>query len=143
HTEMKATDLYAKQRGATGDIVYLKLVLSMPREKLRERIAERTRELFENGWVEEVERLIKSGVSERAPGMLSLGYSDIGAGVTSGEDPEDALSRVILITRQYAKRQETFFRSEKDAVWIDMTDAGAAGRVRDLVDDFLRAPAPH
>src|SRR5262249_31366018 len=130
------------QRGAAGDIVYLKLVLSMPREKLRERIAERTRELFEKGWVKEVERLIKSGVNERAPGMVSLGYLDIAAAISNGEDPEDALSRVILITRQYAKRQETFFRSEKDAAWIDMTHAGAAARVRELVKEFLRAQGP-
>jgi tRNA dimethylallyltransferase len=142
HTSTPATELYARQAQANADIIYLKLVLSMPRAELRERIAERTRELFEAGWVEEVERLIKAGVSDKTPGMLSLGYSDIAAAIANREDPRDALSRVILITRQYAKRQETFFRSEKDAVWIDMTDADATSRARGLVEEFLRATGP-
>ena len=143
HTETKATDLYAKQRGANNDIVYLKLVLSMPREKLRERIAERTRELFEQGWPQEVARLMKAGVDPRAPGMLSLGYADIAAAISNREDPAEALETVITITRQYAKRQETFFRSEKDAVWIDMTHADATAQAHSLVEAFLGAPKPH
>ena len=143
HTETKATDLYAKQRGANNDIVYLKLVLSMPREKLRERIAERTRELFEQGWPQEVARLMKAGVDPRAPGMLSLGYADIAAAISNREDPAEALETVITITRQYAKRQETFFRSEKDAVWIDMTRADATAQAHSLVEAFLGAPKPH
>jgi len=143
HTETKATDLYAKQRGANNDIVYLKLVLSMPREKLRERIAQRTRELFEQGWPQEVARLMKAGVDPRAPGMLSLGYADIAAAISNREDPAEALETVITITRQYAKRQETFFRSEKDAVWIDMTHADATAQAHSLVEAFLGAPKPH
>jgi tRNA dimethylallyltransferase len=121
----------------------LKLVLSMPRDVLRERIAERTRELFAAGWVQEVERLLKAGTSDKAPAMLSIGYADIAAAIVNREDPEDALSRVIVITRQYAKRQETFFRSEKDAVWIDMSHTGATEQARGLVNDFLRPAPPH
>jgi tRNA dimethylallyltransferase len=143
HTSTPATELYARQRKAQDDFVYLKLVLSMPREILRERIAARTRELFDAGWVQEVERLLKAGTNDKAPGMLSIGYSDIADALANREDPQDALSRVVLITRQYAKRQETFFRSEKDAVWIDMAHADAVERVRALVAEFLRPAQPH
>lgn len=141
HTATPATELYAQQKKAAGDVVYLKLVLSMPREILRERIAARTRELFDAGWVEEVSALVASGVSPNAPGMKSLGYADIADALVQREDPQEVFDRVVTVTRQYGKRQETFFRSEKDAVWLDMTHADAAERARTLVGAFLRPPA--
>jgi tRNA dimethylallyltransferase len=142
HTAMPATELYAQQKEAAGDVAYLKLVLSMPREILRERVAVRTRELFAAGWVEEVSALVASGVSPNAPGMKSLGYADIADAIVEREDPQEVFDRVVTITRQYAKRQETFFRSEKDAVWLDMTHADAAERARGLVGAFLRPARP-
>jgi tRNA dimethylallyltransferase len=142
HTATPASELYARQGKAASDIAYLKLVLSMPRETLRERIVERTRELFDGGWVDEVSALVKDGVSPNAPGMKSLGYADIADALVQREDPQEVFDRVVTVTRQYAKRQETFFRSEKDAVWIDMTHADAAERARALVSAFLRPPRP-
>ncbi len=140
HTDTPATELYARQGRAADNVAYLKLVLSMPREVLRERIAERTRELFDSGWVEEVRALVAHGVSPDTPGMKSLGYADLADALVQREDPLETFDRVVTITRQYAKRQETFFRSEKDAVWLDMTHADAAERARALVGQFL-APA--
>ncbi|HET6462226.1 MAG TPA: tRNA (adenosine(37)-N6)-dimethylallyltransferase MiaA, partial [Candidatus Krumholzibacteria bacterium] len=142
HTATPATELYARQKKAPGDIAYLKLVLSMPREVLRERIAERTRELFDAGWVEEVKALVAGGVSPNAPGMKSLGYADLADALVQREDPAEVFDRVVTITRQYGKRQETFFRSEKDAVWLDMTHADAAERARALVGAFVRPARP-
>lgn len=142
YTATPATELYARQGKAAGDIAYLKVVLSMPREILRERIAARTRELFDAGWVKEVSALVAGGVSPNAPGMKSLGYADIADALVQREDPGEVFDRVVTITRQYAKRQETFFRSEKDAVWLDMTHADAAERARALVSAFLRPARP-
>lgn len=143
HTSTSATELYSRQGKAPDDLSYLKLVLSMPREILRERIAQRTRELFDAGWVKEVSALVAGGVSPNAPGMKSLGYGDIADALAHKEDPNEVFDRVVTMTRQYAKRQETFFRSEKDAVWIDMTHADATARARALVEEFLRERAPH
>lgn len=142
HTATPATELYARQKKAGGDVAYLKLVLSMPREILRERVAARTRELFDAGWVQEVSALVANGVSPDAPGMKSLGYADLADALVQREDPQEVFDRVVTITRQYAKRQETFFRSERDAVWLDMTHADAAERARALVDAFLRPARP-
>jgi len=142
YTSTPASDLYARQKKAADDIQYLKLVLSMPREILRERIAERTRELFDAGWVAEVSALVAGGVSPDAPAMKSLGYADIADALGQREDPAEVFDRVVTLTRQYAKRQETFFRSEKDAVWLDMTHTDAPERARELVGAFLRSPRP-
>jgi len=142
YTGTSVSDLYAQPRTGAGDIVYLKLVLSMPREKLRERIAERTRELFDAGWIDEVRALLARGTPLEAPGMQSLGYGQIAAALTNGRNPLDCLEEVTTATRQYAKRQETFFRSEKDALWLDVSLAGAEERAHALVGAFLRGDAP-
>jgi tRNA dimethylallyltransferase len=142
HTGEPVSELYARQEGAASDIVYLKIVLTMPREALRARIAERTRELFDAGWGEEVQALLAAGVSPEAPGMRSLGYGEIAAAIAHGDDPRMCLPHVTTLTQQYAKRQETFFRSEKDAVWIDVTGPGAEEQVCGLVEGFLHGNAP-
>ena len=141
YTGTPVSDLYAQPRSAAGDIVFLKLVLSMPREKLRERIAERTRELFEAGWVDEVRELLARGTPLDAPGMQSLGYGPIAAALSAGRNPLECLEEVITATRQYAKRQETFFRSEKDALWLDVSVAGGYERAHSLVGAFVRGDA--
>ena len=98
-----------------------KWVLTAPREGLRRRIARRTREMYEAGWINEVRQLLDGGLSLEAPAMNSLGYGEIARSIQAGDDPYSTLDQVITITCQYAKRQETFFRSEKDAVWFDVS----------------------
>jgi tRNA dimethylallyltransferase len=79
--------------------------------------------MYENGWVEEVRSLVKRGIGLDAPAMGSLGYTEIARAILRGDDPEATVDEVISLTRKYAKRQETFFRSEPDAHWIDVSDA--------------------
>ena len=143
YTGAPVSDLYAQPKaGPGGDVTYLKLVLSMPRDVLRERVAARTRELFAAGWIDEVRGLLKRGTALDAPAMQSLGYGTIAAALTNGNDPAACLEEVVTLTRQYAKRQETFFRTEKDAVWIDVTQPGALERAQALAGAFLRGDAP-
>lgn len=118
---------------------YLKLVLTMPRAGLRAHIEARTRALFAAGWPAEVERLLARGVPRDAPAMQSLGYAELAAAVAAGEDPALRLDEVITKTRRYAKRQETFFRSERDAVWIDVAGGDAMRQAYNLVAAFLAA----
>ncbi|HXV13993.1 MAG TPA: tRNA (adenosine(37)-N6)-dimethylallyltransferase MiaA [Candidatus Krumholzibacteria bacterium] len=140
YTGVRPSELYARQREAGDDVAYLKLVLSMPRERLRQRIAERTRALFAAGWPAEVERLLASGVSSEAPAMNGLGYRAIARAVDAGVDPASCLDDVVQETQQYAKRQETFFRSEKDAVWVDVSEAGWEAGVEARVGAFVGLP---
>ncbi len=137
YTGVAASELYARHAERASDIEYLKLVLSLPRERLRERIAERTQALFEAGWPEEVERLLAAGVEQDTPAMRSLGYGTIAAGLRGGKIPT-SIGDVVQETQQYAKRQETFFRSERDAVWIDVTEEAWESRARERVSAFLR-----
>jgi tRNA dimethylallyltransferase len=140
YTGVSASDLYRRSSGTADGapgVVYLKIVLTMPRELLRERVAQRTRELFEAGWPGEVARLLARGVPVDAPAMRSLGYAELAAALGAGEPPESRFERIVTATRQYAKRQETFFRSEPDAVWIDVAAPGAKREVLRLAAAFL------
>ncbi len=140
-TGRPASEALQRARPSPDGPVYLKLVLTMPRERLRARIAERTRALFDAGWPAEVARLLEKGVRADAPAMQSLGYAEMAAALSRGEAPAACVEAVITRTRQYAKRQETFFRSEEDAVWLDVTRGESARRARGLVTAFLAARA--
>ncbi|MBI4721270.1 MAG: tRNA (adenosine(37)-N6)-dimethylallyltransferase MiaA [Chitinivibrionia bacterium] len=106
------------------EIDAIKLVLGMPRVDLRGRIARRTREMFGAGWIEEVRSLLAAGYNSLSPGLNSLGYKQISLALESGRNPCDDMDAIITLTRQYAKRQETFFRREEDALWLDVTGEG-------------------
>jgi tRNA dimethylallyltransferase len=127
-----------RQSGSGGPTIEsLNIVLTMPRETLRERIAERTRGMFEAGWPDEVRALLKAGYTAGSPGLQSLGYAEIARAVEKGTDPADAVDAVITRTHQYAKRQETWFRRESDATWLDVTRADCFGAAAGFVARFL------
>jgi tRNA dimethylallyltransferase len=116
----------------------LRIVLTLPRSALRERIAQRTGEMFREGWVEEVVTLLGSGCAPEAPAMNSLGYRSIAEAVLAGTDPLAMIDPVTRLTQQYAKRQETFFRSIPGAHWVDIGERDAADKLRGLVASWGR-----
>lgn len=78
---------------------------------LHDRIATRTCRMLADGWAEEV-RALMDIVPETAPAWNASGYRTIRAMVQGALSIEDAEKRVIIETRQYAKRQRTWFRHQ-------------------------------
>ncbi len=115
----------------------LNIVLTMPRAILRDAIARRTRGMYKDGWCGEVRAILDGGVGLDAPAMNGLGYNLIGRAILEGDDPEDTVDRVITLTQQYAKRQETFFRSVPNGVWVDVAAENPIDRVKPLVRRHL------
>ncbi len=98
----------------------LMLGLRWPRETIVERINARTRELLENGWIEEVEGLIDRGYTATDPAMKSHGYKEIMAWLASEDRNVEELSEMIARkTRAYAKRQMTWWGDDDRIHWID------------------------
>jgi tRNA dimethylallyltransferase len=92
--------------------------LVMDRDHLGERISERVDRMWELGFVEEVEKLIKDGITTGRTAQLALGYSQLIAmknGIWSEEEAKEDTKRA---TRQYARRQETWFSRDERITWI-------------------------
>lgn len=111
-------------------------VISPAREELHRRINVRTASMTGAGWIGEVRELLASGVPEDAPPFEAIGYRQMLEHVTGRAFPErDELeAEIALRTRQYAKQQLTWWRSEADVRWIDPQVVPEA----ELVESALR-----
>lgn len=104
--------------------------LGRPREALHARIQARFEAMLP-AWREEVASLKASGLSREAPGLAVIGYHELW---DAPEAPLDghAAGRIVAATRQYAKRQETWLRTQLPSRWIDAsvgTAAEVAGQI--------------
>ena len=88
-----------------------RLVLNPPREVLRQRIADRFEAMLGQGAVEEVEALLKRGLDPSLPIMKAIGVPEISDWLAGRLSREAMVERAVTATRQYAKRQRTWFRS--------------------------------
>jgi tRNA dimethylallyltransferase len=103
----------------TGAVRPWYIHLTLPREALHRRLGARVDRMLRRGLVSEVERLLARGLRPDAPGLDGVGYREVVA-MLQGRLPDVALRDAILVaTRRYAKRQETWFRNQlrtRDAV---------------------------
>ncbi|MHB1604914.1 MAG: tRNA (adenosine(37)-N6)-dimethylallyltransferase MiaA [Leptospirales bacterium] len=115
---MPASHLYETQRKNAG-ISYGKLIgLDPGRKILYGRIDQRAQEMLENGWDIEVRRLLSEGLSPASYGFRSLGYKEILQYVQGETGKTTALEVIQQKTRQFAKRQMTWFRHMAPIEWI-------------------------
>jgi len=96
----------------------LKVGLMPSREILYERIDARTEAMIESGWLAEVCGLLEAGIAENAKIFDFIGYREM-LGVLRGDlTIEKARTAIQLATRQYGKRQMTWFRKDKSIRWF-------------------------
>jgi tRNA dimethylallyltransferase len=96
----------------------LKIGLMPPREKLYQRIHDRTASMLERGWMQEVQDLFKSGLSENAKPFDFIGYRELRAVLRNEVSLHQAREAIQQATRRYAKRQLTWFRKEAGVQWF-------------------------
>lgn len=94
-----------------------KIVKLPDRKLLHERINRRFGRMFEDGAVAEVEALLKLGLSPDMPAMKAIGVSQIAAMLRGEMTPDQVAEQASAATRQYAKRQMTWFRNQMDESW--------------------------
>lgn len=92
--------------------------LVMDRELLSERIDERVNKMFEQGLVAEVAHLIDSGLTQGRTAQRALGYSQVISHLQGEISLEAAIEETKRATRQYARRQETWFSRDTRIKWI-------------------------
>ena len=88
------------------------------REDMWARIDRRVDQMMAAGLVEEVEGLLSSGVPESCTAMQAIGYKEMVAALREGRAVSEAAEEIKLRSRQYAKRQLTWFRREPSVKWI-------------------------
>jgi tRNA dimethylallyltransferase len=99
----------------------LQFGLVMDRAELGERVEARVDRMWETGFVDEVDRLIDEGITKATTARRALGYAQIIA-MRSGEISEDlAIEETKRATRQYVRRQETWFSRDARINWISPT----------------------
>jgi len=96
----------------------LKIGLEPPREALYERIHRRTEAMLAAGWLDEVRSILAAGLPESAKPFDFIGYRELGAYLRGEIALEAAQAAIQQGTRQYAKRQITWFRREPDVHWL-------------------------
>ncbi|MFW6210877.1 MAG: tRNA (adenosine(37)-N6)-dimethylallyltransferase MiaA [bacterium] len=94
-------------------------VLDMNREELYLRINRRVDEMIKKGLIKEVESLINSGAEPGMNSMQAIGYKEIAECIIAGRAPESAAEEIKKATRNYAKRQITWFKRYGNAGRID------------------------
>ena len=97
-------------------------VLNDRRDRLYERIDRRVDQMLEKGLVEEVRRLAQMGYTRDMVSMQGLGYKEILAYLEGECTLEEAVYILKRDTRHFAKRQLTWFRREKDVIWVNKPD---------------------
>lgn len=91
--------------------------LNMERPQLYERINQRAEIMFDLGLVEEVQRLVLSGIKKNSPAMQGIGYKEVIAFLEGEIDLEECKRLVAMHTRNFAKRQLTWYRKMPYIKW--------------------------
>lgn len=107
------------QAGLLEGFALERFVLNPDREVLRQRIARRFELMFAEGAVEEVRALLALGLDPSLPAMKAIGVPEVAAMLRGELTEGEAIERAVIATRQYAKRQRTWFRGRMaDWEWV-------------------------
>ena len=94
-------------------------VLAWPRPQLHERINSRVERMFADGLISETQKLLERHGSLSRTAMQAVGYREVIEHLESTRDLPDTVARCKARTRQFARRQETWFRSLSECRWIN------------------------
>ncbi|MDE5950696.1 MAG: tRNA (adenosine(37)-N6)-dimethylallyltransferase MiaA, partial [Acetatifactor sp.] len=123
-TGQKISEHNEREAERTSPYRYCYFVLSDDRETLYRRIEERVDRMLEEGLVEEVRGLMDRGCHRDMVSMQGLGYKEILDFLAGEITLEEAVYRIKIGTRHFAKRQLTWFRRESDVIWLNKPDYG-------------------
>lgn len=122
-----------QQQSAAGscDISFIKVALQIkPRSVLHARIKERLEHMVENGFVDELRALrARPGLTRESPAMRAVGYRQFWNYLEGDCSLAEASERALFATRQLAKRQLTWLRSEIGVFSVDPLEANAIGTI--------------
>ena len=123
---------FKNTKSEISDFHLLKIGLKLERSLLYKKIEDRVERMFQRGMVEEAQNLLSQGMEQTAAPFQALGYKYVLKFIKKEISLEEAISLTKRETRQYAKRQMTWFRKMEGVNWFDAEDlVSLAGFIRD------------
>ena len=126
HNEIQA------QKESPYDFLYF--VLEHDREVLYDRINRRVDQMMEEGLLLEVESLVKKGYTKELISMQGIGYKEFFPYFEGQCSLEDVIYKIKLDTRHFAKRQLTWFKREKEVIWLSKKDYSEEQLYKQILD---------
>ena len=118
----------------------LEIGLNSAREHLVERLAQRVRDMWSLGLVDEVKGLVDKGIRDSKTASQAIGYSQALASIDGRLTEEEAIAETILLTQRYARRQMSWFRRDPRIHWFDYQSEDLVKEVMELVTSSLQLP---
>lgn len=134
-TGKKISEHNREQRQNDSPYNFAYFVLNDDRERIYERINVRVDLMMAQGLVEEVRALRESGCRKEMVSMQGLGYKELLSYLEGETSMEEAVYLIKRDTRHFAKRQLTWFRREKEVIWVFDHDSQ---KILNFMQDFLR-----
>ncbi len=120
--ELTGTKKSAQADSREARYPYEAFAIDYPREELYERIARRTQAMLDAGLVDEVRGLLAAGVPEDAQCMQGIGYKEVVECLKNNDLQSTMFDIILKNTRNYAKRQLTFFKKMPNLHWLKPSD---------------------
>jgi len=118
-TGKRLSDLQAEHAFKESPFKLLTFCLTDERQRLYQRINVRVEQMVRDGLVGEVEGLLNRGFSPELKSMKTIGYREIVQHLQDDLTLSEAMDRIQMESRRYAKRQLTWFRKNKTIIWLD------------------------
>jgi tRNA dimethylallyltransferase len=113
---------------------YVAIGLTRCRAELDARIAARTEAMLAEGWLTEVQDLLKRGYNRSSPPMNSLGYRDLLTYLDGQYSWPEMVQAIVKSTRQLAKRQLTWFRKLPHITWLNLSGLEETAAVAQILE---------
>lgn len=118
---IKLSEIKKKTRETIYNDKYYLFVLTVKRKELYNRVEKRVDNMIQSGLINEVKGLLNKGYNKELNSMQAIGYKEIMEFISGKIPQEQAIELIKKNTRNYVKRQETWFKRYKEAMWIDIT----------------------
>ena len=120
--DKKISEHNINERAKKSPYNYKYFVLNLERKKLYNRIEQRVDIMIKQGLLAEVKKLYELGCRKDMVSMKGIGYKEILEYIEGSISLEEASELIKKETRHFAKRQITWFKREKEAIWLDIDD---------------------
>ncbi|HLY67628.1 MAG TPA: tRNA (adenosine(37)-N6)-dimethylallyltransferase MiaA [Chloroflexota bacterium] len=136
---LRAVERAGRPLGAQPRYQVLRIGLSAPRDELYRRADERIERMLEAGWLDEVQRLL-ARYQPDLPALSGLGYGELVRHLQGELAYDEAVAVAKRRTRQFVKRQQTWFKRDARIHWFNITQPGWMAQATELVGTLWRLP---